>query len=287
LTKEKACRLSEAIGVCADYSASTRVIHQPFGRAAPCDHLAMTDHWLSLTHALTQTMRNHAPGWTDRTASDPSLTLLDLIAYLAENLPFHATSSDELSSAAARAILALETVAYQRHGTPAQVVPGAHATERWSGTTRPHYFAGQVLGADDFRVEQSYHRDRHRRHLQTLHGSGVVRGLDVSVSPDGAHVTVTPGVAIDASGREIVVDESAVVTPPNPASPVWLVLDYIERAVDPVPTLNDGPQARRIEEGCRIILTTAPSDGGITLARLLRDAHVWRIDETFAPARVR
>ena len=160
----------------------------------------MADEWLSLTHALTQTMRSHAPGWTDDNDSDPGITMLELIAYLAESLRLHATSSEKISSAAIRAIRALEAVADRE---PVAVF----VTERWSGTTRPNYFFGKVLGVEDFREEQQYHVGKLRRHLQTLHGSGVARGLDVSVSSDGTSMTVAAGVAIDASGHEIVLDD--------------------------------------------------------------------------------
>ena len=335
----------------------------------------MADEWLSLTHALTQTMRSHAPGWTDDNDSDPGITMLELIAYLAESLRLHATSSEELSSAAARAIWALEAVVdrapvavfvngerWQRvdvlagagpngavftadqstgeitfgdgvHGrvpesgaivtaryrerssadgntwmtvrttwpppqrrfsvslrqsAPAQPLTGANATERWSGTTRPNYFFGKVLGVEDFREEQKYHVGKHRRHLQSLHGSGVARGLDVSVSSDGTNMTVAPGLAIDAGGHEIVLDDPVLITPPADArSPAWIVLEYAERAIDVVPTLNDEPQASRIQEGCRITLTVSPSDSGVTLARLLNEANGWRVDRAFVPARAR
>lgn len=336
----------------------------------------MADEWLSLTHALTQTMRSHAPGWTDGNDSDPGITILELIAYLAESLRFHGTSSEELSSAAAHAIGALEGLAdrepvavfvngerWQRvdlladggrngavftldqstgeitfgdgvHGrlpesgaivtaryreringsdgntwitvrttwppahqrfsvslrqsAPAQPLTGANATERWSGLTRPNYFFGRVLGVEDFREEQGYHLGKHRRHLQTMHGSGVARGLDVSVSSDGTSMTVAPGLAIDASGHEIVLDDPVPITPPpDAASPAWIVLEYVERAIDVVPTLDDEPQARRIQEGCRTTLAAFPSDTGVTLARLLNEANGWRVDPTFVPARAR
>ena len=67
---------------------------------------------------------------------------------------------------------------------------------------RPHYFLGQMLSPDDFALEQQYHRDM--RHLLNRRlGSGVVEGLNVSIGAKGA-VTVTPGIAIDPRGREIV-----------------------------------------------------------------------------------
>ena len=47
---------------------------------------------------------------------------------------------------------------------------------------RVRYFAGQVLGVQDFQDEQDYHRGMRRRLVQCLVGAGVVRGLAVEVS---------------------------------------------------------------------------------------------------------
>jgi hypothetical protein len=292
----------------------------------------MADDWLSLTHTLTQTMRSHAPGWTGGNDSDPGITILELIAHLAESLRLHGTSSEELSSAAARAIGALEAVAdrepvavfvngerWQRvdrlagagpngavftldqstgeiafgdgvhgrvpksgaivtaryheriHGAdgntwitvrttwppphrrfsvslrqsaPAQPLTGANVTERWTGHTRPNYFLGKVLGVEDFREEQQYHLGRHRRHLQTLHGSGVARGLDVSVSSDGTSMTVAPGLAIDTSGYEIVhsAQPRPVLFEPL-GQPALLVHCYVPAFCSVIPVTNDtGPR---------------------------------------------
>jgi hypothetical protein len=332
----------------------------------------MTDHRLELTRALRQIMRSHAPGWTDSNDSDPGVTILEVIAYLAEDLQFGEAAGSAVSSAAARAIAALEgladreLVAVAVNGRPWQIVDslagaGAdaavftldHATgeitfgdgvngrvpdsgpivvryrqgqgadgnatiavsttwpplqrsfgvffgqrgtqpstpdgtvEHWGGSTRPTYFSGQVLGVQDFQAEQQYHRGKRRLHLQALHGSGVARGLEVVVSSDGTSLTVEPGLAIDPSGNEIVIDQPVLVTPPCPlASPGWLSVEYAERDIDIVPTLQ-GPQARRIQEGCRIILALSPSETGITLARMVREGSAWRLDPSFVPARVR
>ncbi len=66
---------------------------------------------------------------------------------------------------------------------------------------RVNYFAGRLLTADDLRTDQEYHRRMRFLHNR-LHGYGVVDGLDVSVDGDRLHVS--PGLAIDVLGREIV-----------------------------------------------------------------------------------
>ena len=329
----------------------------------------MTDDWLSLTQALRHTMRSHAPGWTDDNDSDPGTTILELIAYLAEDLRLRAAAGAAVSSAAARAIVALEELADRepvavlvngkrwqivhsltdagpddavftldpstgaitfgdgvngrvpdsgriivryragsdgnttitvrttwppphRHfgvslgQSAAEPFTNASAVEHWGGSTRPNYFSGRVLGVQDFQQEQQYQLDARRRHLQTLHGSGVARGLAVSVSWDGINITVAPGLAIDSSGREIVIDTPVLITPAaDVTSPACLVVEYAERGVDVVPTLEGEPQPSRIQEGCRITVTPSGGAAGVTLARLVNEANAWRVDPTFTPSR--
>lgn len=79
--------------------------------------------------------------------------------------------------------------------------------------SRPRYMYGQLLGAEDFTAEQRYHLLRARLRNALLHGSGVVCGLDVSsvstADPPVNELRCTPGLAIDALGREIFVPETA------------------------------------------------------------------------------
>ncbi len=78
--------------------------------------------------------------------------------------------------------------------------------------SRPRYMYGQLLGAEDFTAEQRYHLLRARLRNALLHGSGVVCGLDVSsvstADPPVNELRCTPGLAIDALGREIFVPET-------------------------------------------------------------------------------
>jgi hypothetical protein len=68
--------------------------------------------------------------------------------------------------------------------------------------SRPAYFDGQLLNAEDFIASQRYARLAMRRHNTALHDWGIVSGLEVRAT--GPHqVTVQPGVAIDANGRQI------------------------------------------------------------------------------------
>src|SRR5215211_2085904 len=74
--------------------------------------------------------------------------------------------------------------------------------------TRVRYFERQFLRAADFRVEQTYDRDARRRHVLAHHTWGIVTGFELNESPDGTsgfvNVTLSPGMAIDGFGRELV-----------------------------------------------------------------------------------
>jgi hypothetical protein len=73
---------------------------------------------------------------------------------------------------------------------------------------RVHYFDGRLLTAADFEQDQQYHRDM--RHLQNRAvGFGIVEGLEVHATPSG--ITVNPGYAFDALGREIVLATAVVL----------------------------------------------------------------------------
>ena len=65
----------------------------------------MTD-WRALAHALNRTMSAHAPEWTDRNDSDPGITLLELMAFLAESQLYRG-AIDGGTQAAARTFRAL------------------------------------------------------------------------------------------------------------------------------------------------------------------------------------
>jgi len=69
---------------------------------------------------------------------------------------------------------------------------------------RLNYFNHQLLREEDFKDEQTYHLEMRRRHNQLLHGWGIVQGLEVHRKGE-REITITPGMAIDKDGREIVV----------------------------------------------------------------------------------
>ena len=159
--------------------------------------------------------------------------------------------------------------------------------EGWSGARRPRFFSGRLLTADDLSEEQNSQLATHRRHLRTLHGSGIVHGLEVNADTDNGTLAIEPGLAIDAHGREISLAERALIAiPPESAGPAWIVLEYAERLVDPVPvpTTDGTTEPSRIEEGCRVV-AAASADTGVAVARVVRGGDGWCVDRSFLPDR--
>jgi hypothetical protein len=111
-------------------------------------------------------------------------------------------------------------------------------------TKRPTYHNGQYLTPDDFIAEDRYHTDLRHRLSLGQHAWGIFSGLELNeVAREGSStsvdVFVSPGLAIDGFGREIVVfapfqlDASLFLQPTLPAGwiPVWI--RYYTESTDP------------------------------------------------------
>jgi hypothetical protein len=134
---------------------------------------------------------------------------------------------------------------------------------------RPSYFRGQLLDETDFLAEQEYHREAWRRHHSAFHAWGVIDGLTVSV--DGARATVAPGTAIDALGREVRLDEPAVLdlTDFTRGETIYIVLAYEEERGDVRPSEHgQSGVSSTIEYSVLSATTTAGARGAVTLARV-------------------
>jgi hypothetical protein len=73
------------------------------------------------------------------------------------------------------------------------------------------YHFGMLLGVMDFDTEQAYHRGKVRLHNAWLHREGVVWGYDVRRDDQRGEIRVLPGLALDALGRELHLDQDACV----------------------------------------------------------------------------
>ena len=74
---------------------------------------------------------------------------------------------------------------------------------------RNRYYPGKLLTSADFQAEQNYHINKGRFINGLMYGSGVVCGLGV-FSLDDLSVLIESRVAIDGTGREIILDTSVV-----------------------------------------------------------------------------
>jgi hypothetical protein len=71
---------------------------------------------------------------------------------------------------------------------------------------RVRYFHGMLLTERDFQEEQIYHQEKRRLLNRMLHGWGIVCGLGVKpTKPESSKIVISPGMALDCLGNEIVV----------------------------------------------------------------------------------
>lgn len=100
-----------------------------------------------------------------------------------------------------------------------------------TGFERPRYFAGKLVTAEDFELEQRYHIEKRRLLNRMLRGAGIVSGLGVVEGKQGT-VVVAPGFALDPHGREILVSEPQQLAIPDCGEPVSICLRYTEVETD-------------------------------------------------------
>lgn len=114
---------------------------------------------------------------------------------------------------------------------------------------RPFFFDGQLLDAADFGSVAAHARELRWLHNRSLHGWGVVSGLAVSGERGDTAVGVTPGLALDCQGRELLLPrDQRLMVPQVPGGPGgtpeswYLTLSYIEDA--------DLPQSETLSGVC-------------------------------------
>ena len=111
---------------------------------------------------------------------------------------------------------------------------------------RPNYFFGKQLSVEDFQREQEYHRDKGRLRNRLWFGLGVVAGLRVSVEQQ--ELVVSPGVAIDCQGNELVIAVEHRQSLQGVAGRQFVTLTYKEVPVGSAPSPNGTLEAASIEE---------------------------------------
>ena len=230
----------------------------------------------SLVAELKEAVVAHVPEWTNWNDADPGVTLLQLFAFLTENLLYRANDVPERGrTAALRAAAALFAL-------------GDSRTSACATLKRPHFIAGQLLDAATLQAEQDYHREKLRRHNRILHGFGIVSGLGVHVEPtsEGGRILVDPGYAIDRHGEEIAVCAGAALAPPGGGDQAFVSLRFWEHPCSPnSPSASGESGIARVEEACVIGFTQAVLPPALALARLIRADGGWSIDLAFVPPR--
>jgi hypothetical protein len=151
---------------------------------------------------------------------------------------------------------------------------------------RLNYFNYQFLVENDFTDEQDYHLGMRRRHNMDLHSWGVADGLEVSKTGD-KEVTISPGMALDNIGREIIlmdplpVDLTSFGTNAN----IHLTVAY-EDVFDETDRYTSGgvdDYTRTTERPKMEGKTTVPGDGSvidIALVKLDGSGNVNTIDDS-------
>jgi len=147
---------------------------------------------------------------------------------------------------------------------------------------RVHFTYGQLLGEDDLRTEQDYHRKMRWLHNRMLHGTGVVTGFDISVDPDSATVEVSPGYAVDPLGRELMSDRIVRLTARARCAQAsmdgesWIVARWAEQLTCPALSLSaTGQEFTRVREYAHIEILhmgPEPESADLVLAKLTYDA---------------
>lgn len=133
---------------------------------------------------------------------------------------------------------------------------------------RLNYYDHQFLRVPDFTDEQDYHLSMRRLHNSALHTWGIVQGLQVTLAGGGTGtaVTVNAGVAIDSTGREIVLPADTNLELGGEAvGTLFITITYDEQQSDPT-TEAGGPGNTRVTELPKPSFSTAaPTDASMTL----------------------
>jgi hypothetical protein len=95
-------------------------------------------------------------------------------------------------------------------------------------THRPEFFAGEVLHAAELADVIVVERSLRWLHNRVLHGWGVGLGLTVDGARGAKSISVSEGYAVDAAGRDLVLEQTVTLpVPPVAAGPDGGPVDYV------------------------------------------------------------
>lgn len=147
---------------------------------------------------------------------------------------------------------------------------------------RNRYFYGKLLSVEDFQREQAYMNHKRRLLNRLLYGDGVLCGMQVLVV-DEESISIEMGVALDAFGREIVVEQPIVkrlsvidgfhenYMEHENNGMLYLCIEYSEQETDPVHSIgavSSNEEGKPIEfnrwkEGYHLFLTSEEPETNI------------------------
>lgn len=136
------------------------------------------------------------------------------------------------------------------------------------------YFYGKLMTVRDFETEQGYFDGKRRLINRTIHGVGIVCGLnvkDLTEKPSGSKkyiIKISPGVALDCCGNEIVVDKSyaekEIEIEGSKTNYLYIKYDKCETESVPVPadasTCKEVCCNNKVKECFKLVWGSKPSD---------------------------
>jgi hypothetical protein len=229
-------------------------------------------------------MTRRVPDWTAHNTHDPGIAVLELFSYALIDLQYRSNTIDAKGRTLARHVARLADSLADATGT----------NDCPPGLQRVNYFAGVLLGADDFTAEQDYFRGKIHRHNRVLHGAGVVTGLGVALERTGstARVVIAPGLAFSARGEEIEVRAPTSLPLPAQGKSLLVLLHYAEQPCRPVaapvadPQAESQPRYSRITETFSATLAPGIDDTAVALARVNFSRGRWVLDRKFKAPKV-
>jgi len=88
-------------------------------------------------------------------------------------------------------------------------------------TARPAYFDGMELGRNDLDCQKAFLDGLRQAYCTGLHTWGVAQGLDTERSSDGRVVSISPGLAITRTGRDVAVVEAVLLPAPDSGAGIY------------------------------------------------------------------
>ena len=129
---------------------------------------------------------------------------------------------------------------------------------------RNRYYTGKMLTSADFKLEQNYMNNKRRFVNSVMFGYGIARGLKV-IGLDSTTIKVEKGVAVDGTGREIVVMDDCIRKlssingfEDTVSDNVFLYIEYSEKEIQPVYAASAGKnenEFNRILEGYEMFIS--------------------------------